>query len=269
MDTVARLQALGLDIPALRAKLKKPIRPRWITQDMDVGKVLAELEEDEEAWWTILCCTASHRVEGAEGSEEGYIQGAGDDSEGWSCGLTPDMFWEHKRELMEVSEGVVEELIRQLVREKKAELEMAGRGVMGRKEMQPVGGNGVVCVGTLDAIGKAHSDNGVVIALTQGVEGRALDSCIHLQLPNEKAARSRALREELHRLRGLLSISIGLRSAPPSQILCVCRSGKDLCVGVALMVLCLYFDEDGRFSLTQAVTTVLASCPIALRTTLN
>ena len=209
--------------------------------------VLVELAEEENAWNAILCCTASHRVQGAEGSEEGYIQGAGDDSEGWSCGLTPEVFWENRETLMEANEGDAEELIRRVMGNRIAELdEAAGRGLRDEKDIA-VGGRGLVCVGMLDAIGKGHSDGKIVIALTQDGRGGTLDNCLHLRLSNGKAG-SRALREQLHLLRGLLPITMGLRPSPLAKILCVCPTGKDLSVGVALMILCLYFDEDGRFS---------------------
>jgi len=45
---------------------------------------------------TIVCCTASRQAEGDERSASSYIQGAGDDSENWALGLTPQCFWERE-----------------------------------------------------------------------------------------------------------------------------------------------------------------------------
>ena len=104
-DHVAAFRALGLDIPALRAALKKPLRPLWVTQESPLEGPLArggggEADGDGdgdgdgvageppvifEDYHPIICCTSSRRViAGAEMSEGGYIQGAGDDTEHWA-----------------------------------------------------------------------------------------------------------------------------------------------------------------------------------------
>ena len=214
---------------------------------MDVRNLAVELKERDKMWNAIICCTASHRVEGVEGSEEGYIQGAGDDSEGWSCGLTPEVFWENKAMLMGASEGSAEGIVKRLMKERTMKFGAVGRDVREGKEIV-VGGKGMVCVGMLDAIGGEHEDGKIVIALTRGVEEKekgTLDNCLHLRLPDGKAG-SRAFREKLCLLRGFLPAAMGSHSPPLGKILCVCPTGKDLSIGVALMVVCLYFDEDGR-----------------------
>lgn len=98
-DHVAAFRALGLDIPALRAALKKPLRPLWVTQESPLEGPLArgggggadgDVDAGEppvifEDYHPIICCTSSRRViAGAEMSEGGYIQGAGDDTEHWA-----------------------------------------------------------------------------------------------------------------------------------------------------------------------------------------
>ena len=97
---VAAFKALGLDLAALRASLRKPLRPLWVTQETPLGASLAqdggegndggEGEGESEPpvifedYHPIICCTSSRRVVGAEMSEGGYIQGAGDDTEHWA-----------------------------------------------------------------------------------------------------------------------------------------------------------------------------------------
>jgi tRNA A64-2'-O-ribosylphosphate transferase len=60
------------------------MRPLWITQDMGIPDEVVFTD-----FHPIICCTASKRIYGGEGADGGYIQGAGDDSEGWACVWTP------------------------------------------------------------------------------------------------------------------------------------------------------------------------------------
>ena len=70
-----------MDMVMLAAKVKKPLRPLWITQD----SVLPDIRPLSEAYHPVVLCTASRRVvSGFEMAGYEYIQGAGDDSEGWS-----------------------------------------------------------------------------------------------------------------------------------------------------------------------------------------
>ncbi|KAG9388099.1 Rit1 C multi-domain protein [Pyrenophora tritici-repentis] len=58
------------NIPDLRSKLQKPLRPIWITQKSS----LPESPPSFPDFHPIVLCTASRRVHGAEASESGYIQ---------------------------------------------------------------------------------------------------------------------------------------------------------------------------------------------------
>ena len=50
----------------------------------------------------MFCLTASNSEELGVGERKGwtYVQGAGDDEEAWSCGLTPAQFWLHSERLL-------------------------------------------------------------------------------------------------------------------------------------------------------------------------
>ena len=230
------------------------MRPCWITQDSDLATALP-ISSPEQRFHTIVCCTASHRVEGSEGSEGGYIQGAGDDSEGWAHGLTPELFWKNRMLLMGTDENKLEGLIRKLVKE-------WGEESGTRKEdIICVDGKGVVCIGTMESItrGNEKDEEGKVVIICgkedpckvkeweEGVRGkeRRNKSRLHLDIPNGKLG-SKALRSELPRLRSFLDVTIARSTSPPTKILCACPSGRDLSIGVALTILCLYFDEDGK-----------------------
>lgn len=79
-EHVRAFKALGLDLPALKRSLRKPLRPVWVTQDSQ----LVSVDEVFEDYHPVICCTSSRRVVGAEMSQGGYIQGAGDDTENWA-----------------------------------------------------------------------------------------------------------------------------------------------------------------------------------------
>ena len=104
---VQRLQELGLDTGQLAAKISKPLRPIWVTQDSDLPTSAPTLLN----FHPVICCTASRRVSGSEASEGGYIQGAGDDSEGWALGLTPVLYREHAEELLSEPETSLPSLL--------------------------------------------------------------------------------------------------------------------------------------------------------------
>lgn len=96
-EFVREFTALGLDLTALRAKLKKPLRPLFVTP----SSPLPPEPPSFEAFMPLVLVTASKVVNGT-GLEGEYIQGAGDDHEGWASasGLTPTLFWNHHHELL-------------------------------------------------------------------------------------------------------------------------------------------------------------------------
>ncbi|RKU43400.1 hypothetical protein DL546_002715 [Coniochaeta pulveracea] len=114
-EFVENFQRLGVDVAGLREKLchgekgEKPLRPLWRTQDDPFPEEGEKLVFEE--FYPVVCCTSSRRVAGAEMSEGGYIQGAGDDTENWAHGLTAPIFWEHADELLQTAEGQLPELI--------------------------------------------------------------------------------------------------------------------------------------------------------------
>ena len=68
-------------------------------------------------WYPVFLCTASqfpqHKTDD-QGVEDGYIQGAGDDSENWAQDLTPSLFWEYKDRLLATCEEDLPTLIADL-----------------------------------------------------------------------------------------------------------------------------------------------------------
>lgn len=225
---------MQLDLSSLRAVLKKPLRPAWITPESpDYLIRKADLE-----FYPVVCCTASRRATGSQVSEN-YVQGAGDDSESWSHGLTSTVFWRHHQELLDAGDNELPSLIQNFIN-----LEKDSDTIEGCVLITPTKN---VYLGTLAAVKRAQdfavvvfcSDmrSDLVLADEEQLKGKILD----LKCGSGKLG-SRALRGKLSAVSAFVSaLTTGLKCP---KILFVCSTGNDLAVGVALVVLCLFFDDD-------------------------
>ncbi|KAI1632244.1 tRNA A64-2'-O-ribosylphosphate transferase [Biscogniauxia mediterranea] len=146
---VAALRALDIDTAALRAHIRKPLRPIWVTPEShlpsppppspsttttltttttaDEGAAAAAAVKVFDDFHPIICCTASRRA-GSETDTDtdtdtataggySYVQGAGDDTENWALGLTPALFWAHADELLQLQQQLSEAELRRRVQE--------------------------------------------------------------------------------------------------------------------------------------------------------
>lgn len=173
-------------------------------------------------------------------TEEGYIQGAGDDSEGWSTGLTPNLFWRHREQLLAANQEDIPDIIQKLTTTDQDN---------GAADSDPVKiGPTRLYIGTLSSAGQAEHYDGIVFCGgtilfkpdedTKDAQKKAI---LHLPCGDGKLG-SRALRSQFSRLPPFIT-SLPACGLPP-KILFMCPTGKDLSVGVMLVVLCLFFDDD-------------------------
>lgn len=173
-------------------------------------------------------------------TEGGYIQGAGDDSEGWSKGLTPTLFWRHSARLLATSEEDVLDLVQNLI--------------MTDPDCNAASGDTVkigstrLFIGTLSNKAQAEQYDGVVICSGTGFSIPEEESkqdggkrVLNLICGDGKLG-SRALRSQLPRIPPFIASLPNASCAP--KILFLCATGKDLSIGVALAVLCLFFDDE-------------------------
>ncbi|KAI9837480.1 MAG: hypothetical protein M1819_007128 [Sarea resinae] len=233
---VKQLKELGLDLQELRLRISKPLRPLWIVQ----GSTLPTEAPFYDDFHPIILCTASRRVRGAEASEGGYIQGAGDDSEGWAKGLTPQLFWENKDMLLRTVEEDLPDITASLIADTKG---TAGSGT-GAVQIYPTSD---IFLGTLATVQAASPDDFNLFVVCSEKPMEAIDDAtrkrvLHLQCTQGKLG-SRDLRVQLPKVKAHLA------SAPSRQrILFACPTGKDLAVGAALMTLCIFYGDDGLFT---------------------
>lgn len=175
-----------------------------------------------------------------EGFGDGYIQGAGDDSESWSHGLTSALFWKHKRQLLSATNNDIASLIHELVLlDKKIDQDKKIHSILPPSER--------LYVARLVAAARLENYDGVIICddKREGTASEAErpkhENLLSLKCGPGKLG-SRALRAELSRVPPFI-LAITSRTPSP-KILFSCATGTDLSIGVALVVLCLFFNDD-------------------------
>ncbi|KAL5119102.1 tRNA A64-2'-O-ribosylphosphate transferase [Pleosporales sp. CAS-2024a] len=231
-------------LPELRLKVQKPLRPIWITQQSPVPDSIPIFKE----FHPIVLCTASRRVNGAEASEGGYVQGAADDHEAWSHGLTPPLFWKYKDLLMSTSEDDAPHVIAKLLQQEST----AVTSLVGYTLIKPTT---TLYISPSQDVKLAGVD--VIIGCTpEAIPATVLKEAkvqhyLALKCQTGKLG-SRHLRNELPLVPDFLS---NMSSAPSTKILVCCPTGKDLSVGTALAILCLYADDGGNIDLANRRAT--------------
>ncbi|GAB4852655.1 hypothetical protein Ancab_016870 [Ancistrocladus abbreviatus] len=116
---IRQLEASGADIASLAASLKKPLRPLWISQ-----KSVIWLNEvpDHDSWdftpIILVSASSSSSVFQQRTSSQfswTYIPGAGDDEESWARGLTPNLFWNHAYDLINLGPDLCNQNVAEIV----------------------------------------------------------------------------------------------------------------------------------------------------------
>jgi len=168
-----------------------------------------------------------------------YIQGAGDDHEGWAreCGLTPAVFWRHADRILAAGEEEIEEAVACAVAEG---VGAQGGGVTLRRA-QAVTRDGKVVVAAWGGLESLDGDALVVNCAERKLE---MPGCRCIQFPVQATKKgNRALRMGLPELeptvRGFLEKG--------ETVMFVCENGDDVAPAVALHFLCLFYDDEGRF----------------------
>lgn len=263
---VQDLRLLGLPMEEIKRKVKRPVRCLWVSQPSscaewdDTCEDLTDQIKAERRRWdgvggvnVLICCSASRRVLGAEMSDEDYIQGAGDDSEGWSQGLTAKTFWNHRNELVKSIEAGdnMENLVRVLV-QRDNQCEIMSSAVLVKPTENLYLSTSTRDIGSFDLVIDCNSapnqDNHKFFGL----------GCKEAKLG------SKMLREALPT--AAEAVKQTLRKSARAQILVRCSTGKDLSVGVVLTVLCRFYNDGGKHVsfLVSALTTDIYSGTIQL-----
>lgn len=229
-DFVTSFKDLQLDLHALTISLGKPLSIQWVVNGRD-GAYQIDVAEDQHCNRLILC-SASRRVVGAEVSEGGYIQGAGDDSESWACGLTPKLFWKYHEMLLHKTPA--EELPDTIAR-----LIVEDATLPSRSVPRLISPTTTLYIGPIVANGKEKF--GLTIDCTTSAE-HSSNTFLGLGCREGKLG-SRGLRDQLPIVKGFM-IAAFVKD-DPERILVTCSTCKDLSAGAALMILCLFYNDSG------------------------
>ena len=229
----------------MRKKVKKPMQIIWIARSLHriVPTMLPPTVESGECHPVVLCMAS---VIEPPFSQQTYIQGAADDCEGWSSGLTPEIFWSYRESLLCASETDLQDFITALIKE-----DSQTNLSMERAAIVP---GSMVSVGTFDQIFRSQTPGSLVITCSSGLacvkNGEADLSHLHLNCCTGKQG-SRGLRREMAKIPHFL------QGKQIETILICCSTGKDISVGVALAILVLYSDDEGEsFIATIAVLSL-------------
>ena len=239
----------------LKSRIKRPLKCFWVSQSWGtevIGNTEIEVTRLEKEYYAVVLCSASRRVHGAEMSEGGYIQGAGDDAEAWAKGLTPDIFWENKEVLLNADgESGLDELVQRLVEQRNGSRRAGTEAVLVKPTRTVfVGKNGSPLddssqLSAFDITINCHGVSASLDPLEEDASDGKASTTLDLRLPNHSAAKmaSRELRKKFGLVKDFISYHFTQGSNP--SLLITCETGRDLSVGVALVILCLYFDEEG------------------------
>ncbi|KAM4056351.1 rit1 DUSP-like domain-containing protein [Hirsutella rhossiliensis] len=249
---LASLRALDLDLLP-RCRLSKPLRPLWVTPDSTLDPDPGPDADGSlfDDYRPVICCTASRAVRGSEMDEGGYVQGAADDAENWSCGLTPTLFWDHVDELLAAPEAELSDMIASLVSQRESArkdgMAASSSPALSRKSLTSYLSVCPLPLHTPTAPNTCH------IALTSAAstpQDSWTRSPTHMEvgLGRHKTA-SRNLRLALPEICAFAArfLDKGTPSEPTAQVVVACDSGKDVSVGAALALSCYLFDEHGAF----------------------
>lgn len=240
-DFVESAKKLQLDLEGLRRSLKKPTRPFWVSRSLsDPSKSPPGKSDSESDTNTVYLCMASQYQESSiVESATGYVQGAGDDNEGWSRGLTPTIFWDFRAELRNTAEGDLPDLIDRLV----SKDTLRCNDPFSPQLLMPYSRLSVARV-PRDVLSLKAYTKVIVCApiVTPAIKGQLGTKLVHMRCREGKLG-SRDLRNELPKL----TLAIQIMESNETILLC-CPTGKDLAVGVALAIICLYGDEAGTYA---------------------
>lgn len=245
-----------LEQKKLVEQMVKPLRPFWITENnyQDHTALLEELKSLSNLY-ALLVCVGCRSREVCTGEETFfYTQGAADDEESWSRGLTPSLFWKHRKRILkhhDSSQGIENE-IDQIVQESNAQEcsdESSNRypwsniGTTGISIGSRRAGKPPDCWEHFDAILNVSMNNYEELG---PINVESLPSGkFYLQLPVEEGKRDK---RELQRWFPVGIVYLLFHLKAKRRVLLHCAQGKDrsVAVAIALFVFTLSFRDLNR-----------------------
>ncbi|GAA5992732.1 hypothetical protein JCM5350_004294 [Sporobolomyces pararoseus] len=126
------LASSAYDLTTLKS-LDRPLRPYFVSPSSSFSRHNAS---DFSTCYPIICASASKLAEEADGMERArgftYVQGSGDDHEGWSKGLTPKVFWDFADEILSASREEIDSTISRILDETSISTGLASTSISNR-----------------------------------------------------------------------------------------------------------------------------------------
>ncbi|GMP59654.1 hypothetical protein CsSME_00022860 [Camellia sinensis var. sinensis] len=280
-----QLETSGADIASLASSLKKPLRPLWISQKTVIW--LNEVPEYNSWDFTpiilVSASSSSGNFQHRSTSEFSwnYISGAGDDEESWARGLSPNLFWNHAYDLINLGPDLCNQKVADIVEKDRVYRAQRGQNApqLSVKALKLSGSNGHFSVDEpkmdfeipdIENNAKSFSDDCTIFwlgstNLAVGATRFAADvsdvDCIlncdsesvsigannpeaylHLPIVNSKLDRFSLLRN----LPSVLNFAkINLRRG--KKLLVCCNNGEDISICASLAILTSLFTDEGLF----------------------
>lgn len=206
--------------------LALPVNPTLVT-----GRVSRDSEIP-----IYLCMASLFQASSLDALGGHYVQGAGDDSEGWAHGLTAPLYWSNREQLTNTAEDELPVVIERLVRECATK---SGDG-----SWAPVSMDQRIFLGSVPHSLAGINEGALVIVCAPAVDDALAVALgprlLHLSCGANKVG-SRDLRVALDKVPPFVAD----RGDNIQIHICDVNGGRDLAVGIALVLLCLHSDGQG------------------------
>lgn len=244
-------QELGVDLTKYKRTITKPLRPIWISPESTLPISPPKFEE----FTPVILLTASKMTRG-EGMEGEYIQGAGDDHEGWATvltshtyvlksiannkqesGLTPTLFWHHHTKIMSTPEQDLLEVIKHLPPPPPSSNTLDSSKItrIGQTNISIAPTSAIPTLPLTPAFDYIICTSPILLPPIDGI--KPIPS--HHPIPNNSPG-AKLLRKFLPEITSSIT-------NPAGNILVTCDSGEHVAACVALVLLCMYYDDEGGF----------------------
>ncbi|KAJ1739517.1 tRNA A64-2'-O-ribosylphosphate transferase [Coemansia sp. RSA 1086] len=226
-----------IDVGKLTSQMTKPLRPVWITRD---HRLAIPPDFTQADFYPVICVSASSTEETGNGFM--YVQGAADDHELWAEHLTPQLFWQHRNQLVASKSDCIEAM--QQISSEISLPSIATQYSFIRDTNLAIGtcGNGQQLQSWLGF-------DVVINCSTCNVDVKSSHSFKYLFLPVTDSKRGQLeMAQAIPKALEFVAQYIGSRRL---RILVHCAQGTNVSVCIALAILTKYFDSQGMFNVNS------------------
>eukprot|EP00026_Physarum_polycephalum_P006223 Phypoly_transcript_06265.p1 GENE.Phypoly_transcript_06265~~Phypoly_transcript_06265.p1 ORF type:complete len:303 (+),score=46.69 Phypoly_transcript_06265:857-1765(+) len=262
---VTSLLESGANLSAIASSLHKPLRALWVSP----SSLLIEnmMPDRAKLPFAPIVCVSASRVQDViyfadlQTSAYRYVQGAGDDEEGWARGLKPDIFWKSREFILGDGPSGIEDRVRAVLKEIEDSL---GQCITLRNEPSStnlpytlIGRTGLAVSTTVECPNWHEvldvSPNPVLVNCSplpyrlQGAQSLLADGPFYKHVPvNHKKAGKVALGHALHAVVPYVCSFFEKSESPRRLVIIHSYESSEIPVCVCLAVLAKLFDFEGE-----------------------